>query len=392
MMKKIKKWIAFVWIYLCNLLPIKQNKIMLFSYYGSNYGCNPKYISQYINEHTANPFDLVWAFNEPESKLELPHVRKVKNMSWRYFYEVCTAKVVITNYRTTDLFIKRKNQYYIQTWHSSLRLKQIEKDAENTLPASYLQMAKQDAAKCDLVLSGCRFSTDIFKRAFWYDGEIFEHGTPRNDLLYQSGSRQRDHILARLQLPKGKKLLLYAPTFRAGNHEVVYDLDYQPLSQVLKEKFGGEWLVLVKLHPHLSAATKQFHDGEQVIDVTLYDDVQELLLLADILITDYSSLMFDFAITKRPCFLYTPDLGQYVNAERGLYFTITQLPFTYATNHQGLYGNIISFQTEVYQQDVVTFLDEVGSYEDGRASERLVKRLEEVCFDYKTRGDIYETV
>ena len=107
-------------------------------------------------------------------------------MSLKYFYELCTAKVIITNFRTTNIFKKRKNQYYIQTWHSSLRLKQIEKDAEDSLPESYIEMAKEDSKKCDLLLSGCRYSTDIFKRAFWYDGEIFEYGTPRNDLLINS--------------------------------------------------------------------------------------------------------------------------------------------------------------------------------------------------------------
>ena len=99
-------------------------------------------------------FDIIWAFNDPESKKIDKRIRKVKVMSLKYFYELCTSKVIVTNYRTTDLFVKRKKQYYIQTWHSSLRLKQIEKDAQDVLPNHYLKMAQKDSKKCDLLISG----------------------------------------------------------------------------------------------------------------------------------------------------------------------------------------------------------------------------------------------
>ena len=181
--KKIKNIIAKTIVNIFNCLPIKKNKIFLFSYYGSQYGCNPKYISEYIVKNCPDKFDIVWAFNDVSSKEYIQGVRKVKNMTLRYFYDLCTSKVIITNFRMVDVFKKRKNQYYIQTWHSSLRLKQIEKDAEDSLPENYVKMAQEDSKKCDLLLSGCKYSTEIFKRAFWYNGEIFEHGTPRNDLL-----------------------------------------------------------------------------------------------------------------------------------------------------------------------------------------------------------------
>src|SRR5690625_1884054 len=170
-MNYLKKWMAFIVIYACRILPIKQNKILLFSYYGAQYGCNPKYISEYLVEHSQpNTFDIVWAFQDPSSKKMINYtIRKVRMMSLKYFYELCTAKVIITNFRTTDFFVKRKKQYYIQTWHSSLRLKKIEKDVGDVLPASYIELAKKDSEKCDLLLSGCQFSTNIFKNSFWYD-------------------------------------------------------------------------------------------------------------------------------------------------------------------------------------------------------------------------------
>lgn len=165
-----------------SFLPIKKNKILFFSYYGNQYGCNPKYISQYLIKKNLN-YKIIWAFTKPE-KYNISEVKKVKYHSFRFFYELCTSKVIITNYRMITLFKKRRNQLYIQTWHSSLRLKTIEKDAIASLPQSYIKMAQQDSQYIDCLISGCKFSTDIFKSSFWYNGSILECGTPRNDLFF----------------------------------------------------------------------------------------------------------------------------------------------------------------------------------------------------------------
>lgn len=389
---RIKNLICLLIIHLFNLMPIKKNKLFFFSYYGSNYGCNPKYISEYIVKHyPKGRFDVVWAFNDPESKMYMEHIRKVKTMSLKYFYELCTSKIVITNFRTTDLFVKRKNQYYIQTWHSSLRIKQIEKDIADALPADYVKMAKKDSFKCDLLLSGCNYSTDILKRAFWYDGEIFEHGTPRNDVLFQRNVEKKNKVLDKLTISQEKKVLLYAPTFRKGDDSGVYDLDYKQLSRVLGNKFGKEWVILVKLHPHLISKSNQLVYNDNVIDVTAFDDIQELLLASDVLISDYSSLIFDFAITKRPCFLYVPDLKKYISQDRKLYFDMMELPFISATSNKDLFEKIEGFHDEQYQQNAAKFLKKVGSYEGGNANNYLMKRIESICYNEK-RSDVYEAI
>lgn len=163
----LKNNISISIVSLFNLFPIKNNKVFIFSYYGSQYGCSPKYISQYLVEnYPKDKFDIVWAFNDVEANKNISGIRVVKTMSLRYFYDLCTSKVIITNFRTTDLFKKRKDQYYIQTWHSSLRLKQIEKDAEESLPKSYIEQAKKDSPKCDLLLSGCSLVQIYSKEPF----------------------------------------------------------------------------------------------------------------------------------------------------------------------------------------------------------------------------------
>lgn len=372
---------------------MKRNKLFFYSYYGSQYGGNPKYITRYILDHySEETFDIVWAFNKIQTKQYLKGIKKVKRMSLKYFYHLCTAKVVVTNFRTMEWFVKRSEQYYIQTWHSSLRLKQIEKDAVASLPEHYINMAKKDSKKCDLLLSGCRYSTDIFKRVFWYDGEIFEHGTPRNDVFFQKHVQLKKDILNSLHKPGDSKVILYAPTFRKDNKLTVYNLDYQRITEKMTEKFGGKWLFLVKLHPHLISVADSMVEQDNVLNVTGYDDIQELLSISDILISDYSSLMFDFSLTRRPCFLYVPDIQEYIQNERKLYFDLDDLPFISTESNEDLLNKIETFDSERYKRNLLSFLEDTGSFEDGQASKHLMDRIEQVCFGKKNKGDMYEAV
>lgn len=356
------------------LFPITQKKIFFMSYYGNQYGCSPKYLSEYITQNQKD-WKVVWAFTKPE-KYNLPSIRKVKYLSLRYFYELCTSQVIVTNYRMTPLFKKRESQIYIQTWHSSLRLKMIEKDAEATLPSHYIEMAKNDSKNIDWLLSGCEYSTSIFKRCFWYEGQILPTGTPRNDLLFKNDLSLRQDIFNKLQIPTTTKVLLYAPTFRKGDNLEYYNIQYSQLIQSLKKYKEGEWLILVRLHPHLRNFSQVLLKGEpNVLDVTDYDDIQELLYVANMVISDYSSLIFDFAMTLRPCLLYVPDLEEYTSKDRALYFNIQELPFPICLDNEKLFEQIENLDIDKYQDQVNTFLKGIGSYETGHACENICKHL-----------------
>lgn len=360
---------------LLKLLPIARKKIIFMSYYGSQYGCNPKYLSEYI-VRTHKDWDVVWAFTNPK-EYNVAGVRKVRYRSLRYFYELYTSKVLITNYRMTADFQKRRGQYYIQTWHSSLRLKKIEKDTEATLPANYVKMAKKDSCNIDALLSGCEYSTLIFKGCFWYAGQILPTGTPRNDLLFDNNNERKENIKRKLNVSPDVHLLLYAPTFRKGNVLDSYNIDYERLVCTLKKYKDGDWLILVRLHPHLRNMSKEFLKREtNVLDVTTFDDIQELLYVADVVISDYSSLIFDFAITLRPCFLYMPDLNSYLEKDRCLYFDINSLPFPISKDNETLRMQIESLDTNKYADRIKRFLCSIGSYETGHASENVVRYIE----------------
>lgn len=360
---------------LFSLLPVCKNKILFFSYYGKQYGCSPKYLSEYIVKNHPE-WKVVWAFTAPE-KYSIAGIEKVRYMSLKYLYELCTSRVLVTNYRMTDDYRKRRGQYYVMTWHSSLRLKKIEGDTESTLPVNYVKMAKADSKKIDVLLSGCYFSDQIFKRAFWYDGPILKSGTPRTDIFYVKDKDNRiSTIKKRMGIKESLGIILYAPTFRKGDNLDSYNLDFHSLINNISANTNKEWIVLGRLHPHLSKFSKTILQGNNVFDVTSYDDIQELLLISDILITDYSSLMFDFAETRRPCFLYAPDLENYQKNDRSLYFQLEELPFPVSQTQDELHKQIQNLDKTNYAKAINIFMKAVGSYEDGNASKRVTDYIE----------------
>lgn len=341
------------------------------------YGCNPKYLSEYIINNR-NDWKVVWAFLSPANH-DVKGIIKVRYLSLKYFYHLYTSKVFVTNYRMPSSFKKRKGQFYVQTWHSSLRLKMIEGDARQTLTEEYIKMAKTDSRQTDMLLSGCQFSTNIFKRAFWFDGPIVETGTPRADILFSQDDKVSQRVREKLGVSNEVNLVLYAPTFRKDHTLKYYDIDFSRILLSLSHRFGGDWAVLLRLHPHLRELStemmKTLTKGK-VIDATSFDDIQELLHVSDVVISDYSSLIFDFTLTNRPCFLYVPDLQEYIKNDRQLYFDINELPFPKSVDNDSLNNCILEFDDSGYAECIQRFNNTIGSFETGHACENVMVEIE----------------
>lgn len=369
---------------LYSLMPIKSNKVILWSNSFKDCGCNPKYIAEYLSEnYNDNEFDVVYVLNNNVDVSNNFHknIRIVRYFSKQYLYELLTSKVIITNHRIPEFyyFNKRKGQVYIQTWHSSTRLKKIEKDAITDLSKDYIRFAKQDSKKCDVIISGSKFSTKIFNNSFWYDGEILEFGTPRSDILFVKNQQINEKIKEYYNISNDKKLLLYAPTFRKNKLFDKYNLDYEKIKLILKEKYGVEWVILIRLHPNLSNMKYDVNEKEDMYDTSKYNDIQELIVASDILITDYSSCMFDAGLIKKPCFLYTPDLEDYLQKERSLYFNMKELPFKYALTNEELIENILKFDNNEYITKCDEFSKYIGTFEDGNATKRICEYISNLC-------------
>ncbi len=358
---------------LARMLPVRRKTILFFSCYGAEYGGSPKYLSEYFTVH-APELEIVWAFSPAVRRR--PDVRTVRYGSAAYYLTLATAGVIITNYRMTAEFRKRRSQKYIQTWHSSLRLKMIEKDAEKTLLPEYVKMAKRDSSQIDLLPVGSFRSEQIFRRSFWYKGDYLQCGTPQCDIFFRSGPSDRG-VREYFGIGKCKRILLYAPTFRHGLGTLAYRLDPELLMQSVNERFGGDWVILFRLHPHMrNGRFSGLFDRSFVYDASSYDDTQELLLAADMLITDYSSLMFDFMLTRKPCCLYISDRSDYVANDRALYFDIDELPFPSARDDAELSRAIVGFDCGTYARRCEEFLrDKAGSWENGTACHQILERV-----------------
>ena len=366
--KYIKIWGAL----LC-WLPVRRNKIVFNNFRGHGYGDSPKYIAEEIIRQGLN-YDMVWLVDNMNLKFP-SEVRKVSLSSIRTSFELSTAKVIISNVKVSLPYHKKRSQYYIQTWHGSVSFKDIEKDAKEKLQPQYLKETIADSKLIDLFLSCNSIQTHEIQTSFWYDGDIYECGSPRNDMYYKS-VQYKDNVKKCLGLSLDTKIVLYAPTFRDDHRTDVYNLDLEKIKKSLAANFGGEWCVLVRLHPNVMG--KNIVElCDNTIDVTSYPDMQELLLISNILITDYSSTIYDAAIMRKIVLLYAPDLEEY-KEKRGLkpfYFT---LPTRINQTNDELLEYISEFDETMYMQRLKGFLSTFRVFDDGNASKRVVEKINEI--------------
>lgn len=345
------------------------------AYQGKSYGCNPKAITEYLVKNHKSEFEIIWEAIDKEVATTIPsELKKVKPNTIRSYFYYCTAKFIINNERSPIELGKRNNQIYIQTWHGGLPLKKIEKDAEKHLSRSYIKKAKADSKKIDYLLSAGKLYTQIKRNCFWFDGKIVETGLPRNDILFQM---KEDEVKKQKEAygAGGKKIALYAPTFRNNKSIKDYQLDDQKLCEELGKKFGGEWIVFYKLHPNMLKYESDLTTSSFAKIVPIKQDIQELLCIADCVFTDFSSLMFDVMLLKKPCFLYLNDSQQYLEQERGLYFELDQLPFPAGETQEDVFHLISNFDYDHYREEVEKFIDRIGSVDDGNACERVYQLI-----------------
>lgn len=366
------KFLSFTYLFF-SLFPIKKNKIVITNYYGKGYGDNGKYIVEEIIKRGLN-YDIVWIVNDYK-QIEFPQIiRTVKKLTLRSIYEEATAAVWIDNSRKFSFVRKRSNQFYIQTWHGGIALKKIENDAIDKLTSSYINNAVNDSKMANLLISNSTFCTNLYKKSFWYNGLILECGSPRNDIIVNNTEKSKIKVREKINLSTNAKIVLYAPTFRNNSSIDSYDMNTVNIIKTLENKYNEQWVVLVRLHPNVSHISKKMQYSEKVKDVSLYDDMQELMLISDILVTDFSSIMFEFMLTKKPVLLYINDFMNYIK-ERNIYFDLNSLPFPIAKSNTELISNIISFNSSIYENVIAKFAIDVGLNETGKASEIIVEEI-----------------
>ena len=367
-LRKISRFIRPIAYLIGYLKPVDKNKIVVSNFSGKGYGDNPKYIVEALLKRKAD-IRIIWILRNIEDKESLPKgVEYCLEKSFMSSYHLRTAKFWIDNCRKSFRY-KRKNQFYLQTWHG-FALKRIENDVQSNLSNGYVKEAIRDSKHIDLIVSCSSFMSKIYKKSFWYDGKVVELGAPRNDILIKNDIAVSQKVRDYFRISDKTRIVLYAPTFRADKMVDSYTIDYESLKIACQERFKKDFIIFVRLHPSISNADLGIEfDGCNILNVSLYQDMQELLCAVDIVVTDYSSLMFDFALTKKPCFLFATDIDSY-KQDRNFYFEVSELPFSMAKSNEELRNNIIYFNNDIYVEKLETFFEKTGMVLSGNASEK----------------------
>lgn len=359
MIKKIRNKIcviiAPIIFIVFRVFKIKNNKIVIVNGFGNGYGDNQKYICDELIGRNID-IDMVWLVNNICDASIPKEIRKVKYNSLRSIYELVTAKMWIDNFRKPFYYKKRRNQFYIQFWHGCGALKKIEFDVVDKLGKYYIKSMINDNKMIDLMISNSEFFTEKCRSAFKYNGDVLKVGVPREDALIYNHEEMSKKVKEVLGI-NGKKVLLYAPTFRNVFDKSTYDVDFSKIINYLNNK--EKWVVLIRLHPHISSKSSVFNYNDDVIDVTNYPDMQELIAASDIVITDFSSIMFEAMEIDKRVVLYANDINNY-NDERGFYFELNDLPFPVAKSNDELINVLKENSNFIKKYDV--FKNKIGYY------------------------------
>lgn len=360
---------------------IVDDKTIVFeSFGGKNYSDSPKYIYEYMQQHYPQ-LNYIWVCARPEQTVIPGNAIKVQKGSRAYYQAYAKAKYWVSNARLPLYLNKKENQVYIQTWHGT-PLKRLANDMKvvrmpGTTTANYKKNFYSEASRWDYLVSPNRYSTNIFKTAFWMDeARIWEIGYPRNDVLVtrQNDTDYLNQIKRDLNLPEDKKVIMYAPTWRDDEFvkkgQYLFDLKINLAN--LQKQIGDDYVILLRMHYLIANALDLNGYEDFAIDVSNYNDISELYLISDALITDYSSVMFDYGILKRPQFFFAYDIEKYDKGLRGFYMDyMNDLPGEIITDEFKLAEELkhIDKHKERYKDKIEKFYQDFCSLEKGHASQ-----------------------
>lgn len=363
-----------VWLF--HYLPVNRHKVVLMHDSGEAYGDSPKYIAEELLRRSTK-YKLVWLAKDATVVAPYP-ILTVRFNRIRAVFHLATAKVIVTTQKARCPLRKKKSQFFLYVPHGQIGAKFVERQAGNKLGKAYQLGSQWHSAQCNLFLSSSRLFTEEMRTWYWYDGEIWESGLPRNDIFFNYTPKNVLQIKQKVAIPSDVKIAFYAPTFRDNGNEKAYSLDSERLLYTLEQCTGEKWVLMIRLHPNFVwFRIPAFDYSDHVLNMTHYSDMQELLLISDLLISDYSSTMFDFYLMHRPVFLFTQDVEDYQKM-RGLKDWFFKVPFPFCHNNDELCQAIIDFDEAAYQYRCKEFDKLYGSMEDGKATKRVVDRLEEV--------------
>lgn len=370
-------------MFVSRLAGYRGDTVVFVSFDARSYNDNPRYICEALHRMRPNT-RMVWMFRNPEAKKPLlpAYVEACKWMSVRSLAELARARVTVSNNSFRPFFrFKKPMQVYVQTWHGDRAFKKVGFDMHPN-KTFLLEM------ECDLGLVGSDYGQRQFRSAFRYRGELLRAGYPRNDILVHPDPALAARVRQKLGIEPGERILLYAPTFRydlsvsGRRHRAGIDLGRT--LKALARCYGGQWVCLYRAH-YLSAGLDVGGAQGRIINASGYEEMAELLLIADVLITDYSASAGDFALTGRPIFLFQDDLENYQKTSRELYFDMRDSPYLVADTQQALEALIARTSWEDAERNDREILDFYATTETGEAAQRACEYIIR-ALDHPPRG------
>lgn len=364
----------------CESNPINKKMIFFESFLGKSYSGNPKYIYEKLLElGYSNQFIFIWSYSGKSIIPGNPII--VERESEEYFKYLAESKYWVNNI-IFPVHRKREGNIYLQTWHGT-PLKKLGFDIEVDGPE---KLAREnfylESRNWDYLISANRYSSNIFKRAFKFNKRVLELGYPANDIFFKKDiSGLRDELKEKVGIPKDKKVILYAPTWRDNESSASWQHSFEIKINLndFMERLSDEYILLLRMH-HLISDSIVIPDEykDHIFNVSSYDDIQELYVISDILITDYSSVFFEFANTKKPILFFAYDYNLYKEEIRGFYLDMKKdLPGPILQSSEELLNSIKNIkQVELeYKSSYDKFIKKYCEIEDGNSARKIIEEV-----------------
>lgn len=381
----VKKWVGLLYRWTYKMVKVDPKLVIFIAFHGRGYSDNPRAIYEAMRQDPRfEGYRFIWFIKKHKQKqITIPGAEVKEYFSFSYFYYMSKAKYWIINCKMPDYIAKKEEQVYLQTWHGT-PLKRLAHDIEAAedmtfyrSAVSFAQMTQSydiDVARYNYMISPNRFCTEVFQSAFRIQRErLIETGYPRNDFICNTTKEEMERLKEKYQLPKDKKIVLYAPTWRDNSYVASgYTFELKADFHKWKEILGEEYIVVFKPH-YLIINTYEKDSSLQgfLYSIPAEADIRELYVISDMLITDYSSVFFDYAILKRPIYFYMYDIEEYANDLRGFYLDIHKdLPGDIYTNEDEL---LAAVKQDAYDETAYqAFYERFCSCEDGKAAKRVI--------------------
>ncbi len=347
-----------------------EQTVVFECYGGKHYSDNPKAISEKLHELYPE-FRIVWGVSA-ESLREKEHIPSYAEIypiqSLRYRRIRSRAAALVRNEVMTDDLSKRKGQLFIQTWHGDRGIKKILFDSLDARGLDHGLYNFYDHKLTDCFVVGSDYAEKRIRTAFLYQGMTLKYGCPRNDCLVEPTGEKAKAVREALGIGQDQKIVLYAPTLRRNSKVTKGVLDIDRTLEELSLR-GGDWICLVRAHPKTLGI--EIKEDARIIDATDYPDMADLLMIADVLITDYSSCAGDFIVTKKPLILAQFDYEEYLRQDRSLTVNAEEAGFLIAGDQDELNGLIRNTSPEEFARRAEELCAFFGVHETGRSAEKV---------------------